>query len=198
MWELLLLDDLAIECGIIVHRANCRRSPFALPGGVFLTLEVSEGSSAKLLVPVLHPNVKAITPRRILPFNCHLGFYWRMYIWSILIILKITKGQFSKFPKALCFTNVCSLVGKRCSMKGRVGSLWCSGADPWLRGWILGVSRSTTSSQDRRRGDFQSAQSSWLVRIWYEYIVCTVIQTWNIEIYFYFIWYSIDTQWYTH
>lgn len=149
MWELFLLDDLAIECRIIVHRANCRRSPFALA--------VSEGSSAKLLVPVLDQNVKAITPRRILPWKtATLDFYGGCtsdQFWSSWKSL----GQFSKFPKALCFTNVCSLVGKRCSMKGRVGSLWCSGAAPWLRGWILGVSRSTTSSQDRRRGDFQSA-----------------------------------------
>ena len=155
--KLFLLDDLAIECRIIVHRANRRRSPFALPGGVFLTLEVSEGSSAKLLVPVLDQNVKAITPRRILPFNCHLGFYGGCTSDQFWSSWKSLPCQFSKFSKALCFTNVCSLVGKRCSMKGRVRSLWCSGAAPWLRGWILGVSRSTTSSQDRRRGDFQSA-----------------------------------------
>ena len=189
MWEL-FLDDLAIECRIIVHRANCRRSPFALP--------VSEGSCAKLLVPVLDQNVKAITPKSHKTHStATLDFMEDVHLISSDHLENHQRPIFKFYQGLVLHQRV--LFGGQTVLHEGEGSitvvLWRGSLIAWMNPRGVKV-YNVKSGQKARR--FSERAGPWLVRIWYEYIVCTVIQAWNIEIYFYFIWYSIDTQWYTH
>ncbi len=139
----------------------------------FFTLEVCRGSSA---------SSSALSECES-HHTCHyVAAIQHTLIYGGRIVHPITLLHFPATFQALCFTSVCSLVGKRCSMKGRVGSPQCSGAAPWLRGWILGVSRSITSSQDRRCGSRSESTAlaidEWLMRIWYD--MC-----YNVYIYIY-------------
>lgn len=186
MWELFLLDDLAIECRIIVHRANCRRSPFALP--------VSEGSSAKLLVPVLDQNVKAIMTKSHTAIQLPHGGCTSDQFWSSWK----SRGANFQISQGLVLHQRVLFGGQTVLHEGEGGItvvLWRGSLIAWMNPRGVKV-YNVKSGQKARR--FSERAGPWLVRIWYEYIVCTVIQTWNIEIYVYFIWYSIDTQWYTH